>query len=53
MPKTNKSIGFMGGEVAAPSNHHNFEPLAIVMLISPSKQLCFDSIFYQTTAHET
>ena len=25
MPKTNKLIGFMGGKVAAPSNHHNFE----------------------------
>jgi len=25
MPKTNKLIDFMGGKVAAPSNHHNFK----------------------------
>jgi len=25
MLKTNKSIGFMGGKVAAPSSHHNFK----------------------------
>jgi len=25
MPKMNKLIGFMGGKVVAPSNHHNFK----------------------------